>query len=83
MILEFFHHSYINNFSGANTDLNRQDICIYSRILSSFHHFISACKMSWKRPVVFNHYGSPPGSPVPEILQAGTLEWVAIFFSNA
>ena len=27
--------------------------------------------------------GSPPGSPVPEILQAKTLEWVAIFFSNA
>ena len=26
---------------------------------------------------------SPPGSPVPGILQARTLEWVAIFFSNA
>ena len=26
--------------------------------------------------------GSPPGSPVPGILQARTLEWVAIFFSN-
>ena len=26
--------------------------------------------------------GSPPGSPVPGILQARTLEWVAIF-SNA
>ena len=25
----------------------------------------------------------PPGSPVPGILQARTLEWVAIFFSNA
>ena len=27
--------------------------------------------------------GSPPGSPVPGILQAKTLEWVAISFSNA
>ena len=27
--------------------------------------------------------GSPPGSPVAGILQAGTLEWVAISFSNA
>ena len=27
--------------------------------------------------------GSPPGSPVPGILQAITLEWVAISFSNA
>ena len=27
--------------------------------------------------------GSPPGSPVPGILQARTLEWVSISFSNA
>ena len=27
--------------------------------------------------------GSPPGSPVPGILQARTLEWVAMAFSNA
>ena len=27
--------------------------------------------------------GSPPGSAVPEILQARTLKWVAISFSNA
>ena len=27
--------------------------------------------------------GSPSGSPIPGILQARTLEWVAIAFSNA
>ena len=27
--------------------------------------------------------GSPTGSPIPGILQARTLEWVAISFSNA
>ena len=27
--------------------------------------------------------GSPPGSPIPGILQARTLEWVAISFFNA
>ena len=27
--------------------------------------------------------GNPPGSPVPGILQARTLEWVAISSSNA
>ena len=27
--------------------------------------------------------GSSPGSPVPGILQARTLEWVAISFTNA
>ena len=27
--------------------------------------------------------GRPPGSPIPGILQARILEWVAISFSNA
>ena len=27
--------------------------------------------------------GSPPGSPIPGILQARTLEWVAISYSKA
>ena len=27
--------------------------------------------------------GSPPGTPAPGILQARTLEWVAVSFSNA
>ena len=27
--------------------------------------------------------GSPPGSPIPGILQTRKLEWVAISFSNA
>ena len=27
--------------------------------------------------------GSPPGFPVPGILQSRTLEWVAVSFSNA
>ena len=27
--------------------------------------------------------GSPPGSPVPGILQTRTVEWVSISFSNA
>ena len=40
-------------------------------------------------PVTFKYLkdhsidGSPPGSPVPGILQARTLEWVAIAFSSA
>ena len=35
------------------------------------------------RPILCNPIdGSPPGSPFPGILQARTLEWVAISFSN-
>ena len=32
---------------------------------------------------VWPHRRQPPGSPVPGILQARTLEWVAISFSSA
>ena len=39
----------------------------------------TAAKSLQSCPIV----GSPPGSPVPGILQARTLEWVAISFSNA
>ena len=48
MILELFHLSYISYFSGANTDINRQEICIYFRVLPPYHQLISVCKMSWK-----------------------------------
>ena len=45
------------------------------------------CCCCWVASVVFNLCdpidGSPPASPVPGILQARTLEWVAISFSNA
>ena len=34
-------------------------------------------------PTLCDPIGNPPGSPVPVILQARTLEWVAISFSNA
>ena len=38
----------------------------------------------FSRPVLCDPInGSPPGSPVPGILQARILEWVAISFSNA
>ena len=33
-------------------------------------------------PTLCNPIDSPPGSPVPGILQARTLEWVAIAFSD-
>ena len=43
-----------------------------------------AAKTLQSCPTLCDHIdGSPPGSPVPGILQARTLEWVAISFSNA
>ena len=44
----------------------------------------AAAKSLQSCPTLYDpRYGSPPGSPVPGILQARTLEWVAISFSNA
>ena len=46
--------------------------------------FAAAAKLPQSRPTLYNPIdGSPPGSAVPGILQARTLEWVAISFSNA
>ena len=43
----------------------------------------AAAKLLQSCPTLCDHIdGSPPGSAIPEILQARTLEWVAISFSN-
>ena len=45
---------------------------------------VAAAKSLQSCPTLCNPIdGSPPGSPIPGILQARTLEWVAISFSNA
>ena len=52
------------------------DTCIYPTAAA-------AAKSLQSCPTLCNPIdGSPPGSPVPGILQARTLEWVAISFSN-
>ena len=44
----------------------------------------AAAKSLQSCPTLFDLIdGSPPGFPIPGILQARTLEWVAISFSNA
>ena len=56
-------------------------------------NLINKSTPSWFLLLLLSHFsrvrlcdpidGSPPDSPVPGILQARTLEWVAISFSNA
>ena len=44
----------------------------------------AAAKSFQSCPTLCDHIdGSPPGSPVPDILQERTLAWVAISFSNS
>jgi len=52
------------------------------------HSFVAAAAAAAKSlqscPTLWDPIdGSPPGSPIPGILQARTLEWAAISFSNA
>ena len=45
---------------------------------------VAAAKSLQSCPTLCNPIdGSPPGSPIPGILQARTLEWVAMSYSNA
>ena len=57
---------------------------ILERLLSAPVAAAAAAKSLQSCPTLCDPIdGSPPGSPVPGILQARTLEWVAISFSNA
>ena len=56
----------------------------YLALIYSRKHFAAAAKSLQSCLTLCDPIdGSPPGSPVPGILQATTLEWVAISFSNA
>jgi len=52
--------------------------------MSLIYFAAAAAKSLQSCPTLCNPIdGSPPGSPVPGILQARALEWVAISFSKA
>ena len=59
--------------------------CVKKSLWTDFLKLLpSAAKSLQSCPTLCNPIdGSPPGSSVPGILQARTLEWVAISFSNA
>ena len=67
---------------------NRKTIALTRRtfvgkVMSLLFNMLSA-KLPQSCPTLCDPVdSSPPGSPVPGILQARTLEWVAISFSNA
>ena len=57
-------------------------ICVF--LETSLHTAAAAAKSLQSCPTLCDPIdGSPPGSPVPGIFRARTLEWVAISFSNA
>ena len=57
---------------------------IRAALKSQIYSAAPAAKSLQSCPTLCNSIdGSPPGSPIPGVLQARTLEWVAISFSNA
>ena len=83
------------SFSRGSSQL-RDQTCIFCISRWSLYHWAireacmnyaaaaAAAKSLQSRPTLCDPIdGSPPGSPVPGILQARTLEWVAISFSKA
>ena len=78
--------------SGAKTEGINGHTYSRGQQINSFHHprnseipaAAAAAKSLQSCPTLYDPIdSSPPGSPVPGILQARTLEWVAISFSNA
>ena len=50
----------------------------------AFHDLAAAAKLLQSCPILCDPIdGNPPGSTISGILQARTMEWVAISFSNA
>ena len=84
------HHFPLRIQNWDKKEDHHQEVCFFVRWLKIYDiwYFFSAAVAAAKslqlcltlcNPID----NSPPGSPVPGILQATTLEWVAISFSNA
>ena len=78
MSLNFFIYKNKDKFSPSGF------ISRINKVLSKGSAAAAAAKSLQSCPTLCDPIdGSPPGSPIPRILQARTLEWVAISFSNA
>ena len=72
------------SFHSSSKERQCQKMFKYCTIAYILHAAAAAAKSLQLCPTLCDPIdGSPPGSPVPGILQARTLEWVAISFSNA
>ena len=83
------------HYNGKNEYLSRMILFLIALFkwfisLNSQNNFVNwldimtpAAKSLQSCPTLFDPIdSSPPGSPIPGVLQARTLEWVAISFSN-
>ena len=92
-----FTHTWSHKESFDDFALGEMNCCVLKGIIQEREKLIivekavtqcvaaaAAAKSLQSCPTLYDPMDcSPPGSPVPGILQARTLEWVAISFSNA
>ena len=79
-------HIFFSLLFLVNSTVARKYNCMISTQIywDLFYGSAAAAKSLQSCPTLCDPVdGSPPGSPIPRILQARTLEWVAISFSNA
>ena len=70
-------------FSLKNVDFCSKKKTVLIQIPNSIYSAAAAAKSRESCRTLYDPIdGSPPGSPDPGILQARTLEWVAISFSS-
>ena len=74
----------VHRTAKTQTCLNQPATHTHMQIIFSASLAAAAAKSIQLCPTLWDPIdGSPPGSPIPGILQARILEWVAISFSNA
>ena len=80
------HHSFLNPGEMIIPEMHWKMQCLQPALVKRVGPILlhaAAAKSLQSCPTLDSIDGSPPGFPVPGILQARTLEWVAISFSNA
>ena len=73
----------VNISVSVDTDMEKVVECGRADTVDPSWWLLFAAKSLRLHPTLCNPINSPPGSLVPGILQARTLEWVAISFFNA
>ena len=84
LYLPLTHHCSVPPFLALSTGNHYFALCICESAFFVVYAAAAAAASLQSCPTLCDPIdGSPPGSPVPGILQARTLEWVAISFSSA